>query len=60
MSKNHTRVQWTLPTWAADLIFETLQLDSESKALNRELRKELVAALETVTETDLSQPRKSK
>jgi uncharacterized protein (UPF0218 family) len=53
--KDHTQVQWTLPSWAAELIFETVQQDSQSMVFEPELREQLAAALETVTETNLSE-----
>jgi hypothetical protein len=59
MRKDHTLVQWTLPKWAADLIFETAKLDSESIRLEPQMRKQLAAALDAVTEIDLPQPGKS-
>jgi hypothetical protein len=59
MNKDHQPVQWTLPKWAAELIFETVKLDSESSWFEPQLRKQLAAALDTVTETDLPQPSKS-
>ena len=33
MNKDHSPVQWTLPRWAADLIRETIELDSRSERL---------------------------
>jgi len=53
MAKDHTPIQWMLPRWAAELIFETIKLDSESGAFDPALRKELAAALETITESEL-------
>ncbi len=53
MSKDHTLVQWTLPKWAAELIFDAVKLDSESVRVEPELRRQLAAALDTVTEVDL-------
>ena len=38
-------VQWMLPRWAADLIRETIELDSKSGAFDRALRHELSEAL---------------
>jgi len=57
MKKDHTLVQWTMPKWAAELIFESVKLDSESIHVDRPLRKELARALDTITETEL--PKKS-
>jgi hypothetical protein len=53
--RDHTQVQWTLPSWAAELLFETIQLDSQSMAFDPALRKRLAAALDTVNETNLSE-----
>jgi len=52
MTKDHTLIQWTLPRWAAELILETIKLDSKSSAFDPALRKELAGALETITETE--------
>ena len=45
MNKDQSRVQWTLPRWAADLIRETIELDSRSGAFDYALRQELSEAL---------------
>jgi len=58
MKKDHTTVQWTMPRWAAELIFESVKMDSESIHVDRPLRKELAKALNTITETEV--PKKSK
>jgi hypothetical protein len=50
MNGSPTLVQWTLPSWAAELILETLKLDSESTAFDPRLRKQLAAALAAVVE----------
>jgi hypothetical protein len=48
MNGSLTPVHWTLPGWAAELILETLKLDSESPAFDPRLRKQLAAALAVV------------
>jgi len=58
MKKDYTPVQWTMPRWAAELIFESVKMDSESIHVDRPLRKDLARALDTITETDV--PKKSK
>lgn len=55
MSKRKQSVQWTMPEWASDLLMETLQMDSQSSAFDRDLRNEICQALETV-ETGYVQP----
>jgi hypothetical protein len=54
MNKDQSRVQWTLPRWAADLIRETIELDSRSGAFDHALRQELSEALGEFDQTDLS------
>ena len=49
-------VQWTLPTWAADLIRETIEMDSKSAAFDLELREQLAEALGAIEEADQPQP----
>ncbi len=56
MNKNQATVQWTLPKWAAALIIETLKLDCESCRFDPELRKQLAAALDAISEVDPHQP----
>ncbi len=51
--KGKGTVQWTLPRWAAELIFETIQLDSESAAFDSVVRQRLSAALSEVIESPL-------
>ena len=58
MKKDYTPVRWTLPRWAAELIFDSVKLDSESIRVDRPLRKDLARALDTITETEL--PKRSK
>jgi len=58
MKKDYTTVQWTMPRRAAELIFESVKMDSESIHVDRPLRKELAKALNTITETEV--PKKSK
>jgi len=48
--KDTTTVTWNLPKWAADTIFETLELDSQSGAFDPELRQEIAEALEAIEE----------
>ena len=57
MKKDHTPVRWTMPRWAAELIFESVKMDSESIHVDRPLRQELGRAIDTITETEL--PKKS-
>jgi hypothetical protein len=45
VKKDQSPVQWSLPRWAADLIRETIELDSRSGAFDAKLRRELSAAL---------------
>jgi len=52
MNKEHSPIQWTLPMWAADLIRETIALDSRSGAFDPSLRQELSEALDEINETD--------
>ena len=54
MNKDQSRVQWTLPRWAADLIRETIELDSRSGAFDRALRQELSEALGEIDQIDVS------
>ena len=56
MNKDQSPVQWTLPRWAADLIRETIELDSKSGAFDRALRQELSEALDQIEQTDLFVP----
>jgi hypothetical protein len=55
MSKDKSPVQWTLPRWAADLIRETIELDSKSGAFDHALRLELSEALGEINQTDFPQ-----
>ena len=50
MSKDQSPVQWTLPRWVADLIRETIQMDSRSTAFDPELRQKLSEALAGIKE----------
>ena len=54
MNKDHSPIHWTLPRWAADLIRETIELDSRSGAFDRALRQELTEALDEIGESDAS------
>ena len=44
-------VRWTLPGWAAELILETLRIDSASPAFDPELRKRITIALHAINRT---------
>jgi len=44
-------VRWTLPGWVAELILETLRMDSASPAFDPELRKQISAALQAINRT---------
>ncbi len=52
MNPDQSPVQWTLPRWAADLIRETIEMDSKSAAFDHELREQLAEALGTIEEAD--------
>ena len=56
MNKEQSPVHWTLPKWAADLIRETIELDSRSGAFDYALGQELSEALHQIEQTDLSGP----
>jgi hypothetical protein len=58
--KDRTRIQWMLPAWAAELIRQTIEMDSRSGAFDPALRDELAAAFETITETERPPPSKRK
>ena len=45
METDPTIVHWRMPRWVADLIFETIEMDSESSAFDPELREKLRRAL---------------
>ncbi len=45
--------RWTMPEWAAELILETLRIDSTSPAFDPELRKRITAALQSINRTGL-------
>jgi len=53
MNPDQRLVQWTLPRWAADLIRETIAMDSKSAAFDLELREPLAEALGAIEEADL-------
>ncbi len=53
MNSDERPVQWTLPRWAADLIRETIEMDSKSAAFDAELRLHLVETLGAIEEADL-------
>ena len=53
MSRDPSPVQWTLPRWAADLIRETIAMDSRSGAFDPELRQELSEALGGIKEASV-------
>ena len=48
--KDWTEVTWSLPKWAADLIFETLGMDAQSRAFDPALRTEIQQAIENIEE----------
>jgi hypothetical protein len=50
VSKKHADVHWTLPLWAAQLILETIKIDSESTSFDPRLRKQLAAVLSVIAE----------
>ena len=56
MNADQTPVQWTLPRWAADLIRETIEMDSKSAAFDLGLRQQLAEALGAIEEADQPQP----
>ncbi len=45
--------RWTMPEWAAELILDTLRIDSASPAFDPELRKRITAALQSINRTGL-------
>ncbi len=53
MNPDQRLVHWTLPRWAADLIRETIEMDSKSAAFDLELREPLAEALVAIEEADL-------
>ncbi len=53
MNADQRPIQWTMPKWAADLIRETIEMDSKSRAFDPELRQKLAKALAAVEEVDL-------
>jgi hypothetical protein len=53
MSKDPSPVQWTLPRWAANLIRETMEMDSRSGAFDPNLRQELSRALGGIKEASI-------
>jgi len=55
MSDDQALVHWVLPRWAADLIFETIEQDSQSAAFDLELRRQLRAALGEIKECELGE-----
>ncbi len=56
MNPDQSPVQWTLPRWAADLIRETIEMDSKSAAFDLGLRQQLAEALGAIEEADQPQP----
>jgi hypothetical protein len=52
MSDQKPTVRWILPRWAAELILETIELDSQSAAFDSELREQLSAALGEIKESE--------
>ncbi len=56
MNPDQRLVQWTLPRWAADLIRETIEMDSKSAAFDLGLRQQLAEALGAIEEADQPQP----
>ncbi len=56
MNADQSPVQWTLPRWAADLIRETIEMDSKSAAFDLGLRQQLAEALGAIEEADQPQP----
>jgi hypothetical protein len=54
MNYDHDPVHWTLPMWAAELVRETLRLDSESSAFKPRLRTQIATALRSIAETGIS------
>ena len=47
---------WTMPSWASDIITETLQIDLESSAIDMEIRNDLRRALDSVSMKRVKDP----
>jgi len=47
-------VRWTLPSWAAELIMDTLTVSARSAETDPRLRKQITAALESISQTGLA------
>ena len=60
MNADQRPVQWTLPAWAAELIRETIELDSKSAAFDQQLRQRLAQAIGAIEEADLCPVEKAK
>ena len=54
MSSEQQSVRWTMPGWAAELILQTLKLDSESAAFDPALRIRIAVALKSINRTGVS------
>jgi hypothetical protein len=53
MKKDQSPVHWTLPRWVADLIRETIEMDSRSGAFDPKLCQELSRALGGIKEASV-------
>lgn len=58
MNPDERPVHWNLPTWAAELIRETIEMDSRSPAFDHELRHRLSEALGAIEEVNLPRSKK--
>lgn len=47
---------WTMPSWASNIITETLQMDMESRAIDMEIRNDLRRALDSVSMKAVKDP----
>ena len=47
---------WTMPSWASNIITETLELDMESRAIDMEIRNDLRRALDSVSMKTVKDP----
>lgn len=57
MDEKNTKLEtWTMPSWASDIITETLQMDLESSAIDVEIRDDLRKAMDSVSMKTVKDP----
>tara|TARA_B100002019_G_scaffold277039_1_gene276460 strand:- start:131 stop:685 length:555 start_codon:yes stop_codon:yes gene_type:complete len=57
MDEKNTKLEtWTMPSWASDIITETLQMDLESSAIDVEIRDDLRKAMDSVSMKTIKDP----